>query len=106
MADFGEDVVVSMRKYYWSKKEKSVIKRGAKRKRESSTKQMPPLSHVLWKSDTPDIKQGALDTTTSMGVFVGVNYDSISQLSVILTDKEQELQKTRLDLAAAEEKHE
>ena len=31
--DFGEDVVVSMGKYYWSKKDKAVVKRGAKKAR-------------------------------------------------------------------------
>ena len=41
-----------------------------------------------------------------MGDFAGANYDSISQLSVTLTDKEQELQKAKLDLVAAEGKHE
>ena len=56
-----------------------MIKRGAKRTREGSTKQMPPLGQVLWKIDTPDIKQGALDTTTTMGVFAGANYDYVSQ---------------------------
>ena len=29
IADFGEDAVVSMGKYYWSKKDKVVVKRGA-----------------------------------------------------------------------------
>ena len=31
MADFGEDVVVSMGKYCWRRKDKDVVKRGAKR---------------------------------------------------------------------------
>ena len=43
-----------------------MIRKGAKRKREGSTKQMPPLSQVLWKPDTPDIKKGALDTKAAM----------------------------------------
>ena len=38
MVDFGEDVVVSMGKYYWRKKDKFVVKRGTKRARESSAK--------------------------------------------------------------------
>ena len=33
IADFGEDAVVSFGKYYWSKKHKAVVKRGAKRAR-------------------------------------------------------------------------
>ena len=40
-----------------------------------------------------------------MGDFAGANYNFVSQLSVTLTDKEQELQKNILDLAVAEEKH-
>ena len=82
-----------------------MIKKGAKRTREGSTKQMPALSQVLWKSDTPNIKQGELDTPAAMEDFAGANYDSVSQLSVTLTDTEQELQKSRLDLVAAEAKH-
>ena len=65
---------------------------------------MPSLSQVIWKSDTLDIKQGALDTTAAMGAFAWANYDSVSQLSVTLTDKEHKLQNTRLYLAAAEAK--
>ena len=38
MAYFGDDAVVSMGKYYWSKKDKAVVKKGAKRERETSAK--------------------------------------------------------------------
>ena len=31
MVDFGEDAVVSLGKYFWSRKEKDVIKKGSKR---------------------------------------------------------------------------
>ena len=40
-----------------------------------------------------------------MGSFAGANYDSVSQLNVIFTNKEQELKHTGLDLATAEEKN-
>ena len=83
--------MVSMGKYYWSKKEKYLIKRGAKRTREGSTKHMPAPSQIIWKLDTPDSRQGALDTKGVIGAFAGANYDSVSQLSVTLTNKEQEL---------------
>ena len=49
---------------------------------------MPTLSQVIWKLDTPDSKQGELYTTAAIGDFAGANYDSISQLSVTLIDKE------------------
>ena len=92
--------MVSMGKYYWRKKYKVVVKIGAKRTREGSTKQMPALSQVIWKLDTPDSKQGELDTTAVIGDFAGANYDYVLELSVNLTDKEQELQKDKMDLEA------
>ena len=55
MAYFGEDDVVSMGKYYWRKKDKVVVKRGAKRERESFSKQVPSLNQVIWKSERTDI---------------------------------------------------
>ena len=38
MADFGEDVVVPLGKYFWSRKYKAVMKKGTKRKREGTVK--------------------------------------------------------------------
>ena len=53
------------------------MKRGAKRTREGTTKQMPALSHIIWKLDTPDSKQGALDMIATIGAFARANYDSV-----------------------------
>ena len=41
--DFGEDVVVSMGKYYWSKKDKVVVKRGSKKEIYGSSKHVSAL---------------------------------------------------------------
>ena len=38
MADFGEEVVVSLGQYFWSRKEKVVVKKGSKRSREGTFK--------------------------------------------------------------------
>ena len=76
-----------MGKHYWSKKDKVVVKRGTKRSKESSDKQVPSYNQVIWKSDTTNVQQGELDTTTSMGVFAGANFDSVSQLSLVLGEK-------------------
>ena len=78
MADFGVDVVVSMGKCYWKKKDKAVVKRGAKKAREGSSKQVASLNQVIWKEDTTDIQQGAVDRTIVMGVLAGANCNSIS----------------------------
>ena len=66
ITDFGDDVVVCMGKYYLSKKDKVVMKRGSKRTREGSTKKMPALSQIIWKLYTPDNKKGALDTSANI----------------------------------------
>ena len=83
-----------------------MVNRGAKRAKESSSKQVPTHNQVIWKSDTTDVHQGALDTKTTMGVFAGANFDSVSQLCLVLSDKEKELQKSKLYLAAVEHRHE
>ena len=87
MADFGEDVVLSFGKYYWSKNYKVVVKRGAKRASQSSGINVPTIGEVIWKEDTSDMQQGAVDTTAAMGVFGGANFQCVSQLSLALGEK-------------------
>ena len=78
MVDFVEDDVVSLGKYFWRKKDKSVMKNGTKRMREGTIKKVPALTQVIWKSYSPDTQQGDLYTTGTMGDFAGDNYDSVS----------------------------
>ena len=80
MADFGEDAVVSLGQYFWSSKEREVIKKGTKISREETTKHGLYLDHIIWKRDSYDIRQGSLDIVTAMGAFAGANFDSVSQL--------------------------
>ena len=75
MADFGEDAVVFLGKYFWSKKEKAILKKGSKRIREGTLKHVPTLDQIVWRTDDPNEKQGALDTTATMGAFAGVKYN-------------------------------
>ena len=63
--------MVCMGKYYLNKKHKAMMKRGSKRTREGSTKQMPALSQIIWKLYTPDNKKGALHTSVAIGAFAG-----------------------------------
>ena len=62
MADFGEDVVVSLGKYFWSKKDKEIMKNGVNRTKEGTLKQVPTLNQFFWRTDAPNVKQGPLDT--------------------------------------------
>ena len=71
------------------------MKKGTKRTREGSVKQVPALNKFIWKSYSPDVKQGDLDTIAAMGAFARANFDSVSQLNKDLLDKEQELQKSK-----------
>ena len=70
--------MVSFGKYYWTKKDKAVVKRGAKKAREGLGKHVSALGQVIWKADTSDIQQGSMDTSASMGVFTGANFNSVS----------------------------
>ena len=88
MANFGEDVVVSMGKYFWSKKDKAMMKKGTNRTREGIIKHAPTLNQVIWKSDSHDINQGSLDIIAAMGDFARANFDSISQLNKDILVKE------------------
>ena len=91
MEDFGEDAVVSLGKYFWSKKDKAILKKGSKRTREGTLKHVPAFDQNVWITDAPNEKEGALDTTAAMGVFAGANYNLVSQLTKYLLSKEQEL---------------
>ena len=81
------------------------MQKGTKRMREGTIKQFSALNQVIWKSDSLDIKQGALDIVAAMGDFAGANYDSISQLNKDLLNKEQEQKTIKQDLVTAEACH-
>ena len=78
MEDFGEDVVVSLGEYFWSRKDKVMMKKGTERKREGTVKKVPSLNQVIWKLDSPSITKGDLDTLVSMGDFTGANFGLVS----------------------------
>ena len=77
IAYFGEDGVVCLGKYYWSKKQKAILKKGSKRTREGLLKHVPVLDKIVWKTDAPNEKKGALNTSAAIGAFAGANYNSV-----------------------------
>ena len=99
IANFGEDAVVSFGKYYWSKKDKAVVKRGLKKARHGSGKDVSALGQVIWKADTSNLPQEAMDSVVAMGVFARSNFNTVSQLSLDFGEKEKELDKLKHDLA-------
>ena len=105
MEYFGEDAVVSLGKYFWIKKDKEILKKGSKRTREGTLKHVRGFDQIVWRIDAPNEKQWALDTPAAMGEFAGANYNLVSQLTKGLLSNEQELQKARKDLEAAEAWH-
>ena len=64
-----------------------MVKRGAKRARESSGIKFPTIGELIWRADASDMQQGAVDTAASMGVFAGANFQCVSQLSLALGEK-------------------
>ena len=105
MADFGEDAVISLGKYFLRKKDKAILKKGSKRTREGTLKHVHAFDQIVWRTDAINEKEGALDTTAAMGVFAGDNYNSVSQLTKDIFSEEHELQKERKDLEVAEAHH-
>ena len=51
------------------------MNKGTKRTSEGSVKQVPDLNQLIWKTESSDIKQGALNTATAIGAFASANYD-------------------------------
>ena len=97
--------MVSMGKYFWSKNGKDVVKMGAKKVIQGSGKHVPTLGQVIWKADTSNIPQEAVDAAAAMGVFTGANFSTISQLSLAFGEKEKELEKLKQDLAEEENRY-
>ena len=83
-----------------------MVKRGAKRARQSSGINVPTIGEVIWKADASDMQQGAVDTTASMGVFTGANFQCVSQLSLALGEKQKELEKVKRELVETQQRHE
>ena len=81
------------------------MKKGLKRTREGILKHVPALDKIVWKTDVPNDKQGAVQTTDAIGAFAGANYNSVPQLTKYLFNKEEEQQKARKDLDASEACH-
>ena len=75
MEYFGEYVVVSLGKYFWSSKDKAVVKKGCRISREGTFKHGAVPHHIICKRDSSNTKQEDLDTTTAMGDFTGENFD-------------------------------
>ena len=54
------------------------MKKGSKRTREGTLKHVPAFDQIVWRTDAPNEKEGALGTTAAMGVFAGANYNLVS----------------------------
>ena len=78
---FGDDAAVSLWDYFWSRSKRVVVKKGSKRTREGTLAQGTVPNQVIWKRASTDVKQESLEAATSMGAFVGANYDSMSSLN-------------------------
>ena len=78
---FGDDAVVSLWDYFCSRSKKVVVKKGCKRTREGTLAQGTVPNQVIWKRASTYVKQESLEAATSMGAFVGANYDSMSSLN-------------------------
>ena len=72
---------------------------GSKKAIHGSEKHVSTLGQVIWKADTSNLPQEAVDAAAAMGVFIGDNFNTVSQLSLAFGEKEKELDKLKQDLA-------
>ena len=83
--------MVSLGEYFWSRKEKVVVKKGTKRDREGTLMQGTIPNQVIWKRTSIDVTQEALETTTAMISFAEENYDYVTSLNKEIEVKDQEM---------------
>ena len=65
-----------------------MVKRGSKKARHGSGKYASALGQVIWKADTSNLPQEVVDAATTMGVFAGANFSTVSQLSLAFCERE------------------
>ena len=73
--------------------------------REGMLKHVHALDEIVQKKDARNEKQGAVNTTATIGFFAGANYISVLELTKDLFTKEEELQKVTKDLDASKACH-
>ena len=62
-------------------------------------------NQIIWKRDSTDVKQEALEIVVAMGTFAGSNYDLVALLNKEIQAKEQKLQMFKQGKSWANEHH-
>ena len=93
--DFGEDAIVSLGQYFWSRKEKVVVNNGSKRLREGPFKHGSVPNKIIWKTASTYVKHEALETVAAMQALIGENFYSVSFINKEVEEKEKELQRSK-----------
>ena len=84
--DFGEDGVVVLWDYCFSKKNKEILRRGSKRTREGQVLPRSYPHQVIWKQASDDPQMESTEVNVSMGEFIGANCNSVFVLNQALEE--------------------
>ena len=86
---FGEEFVVVLGDYCFTKRQKAIVKRSSKRSEECQCMEEPISRKIIWNSSSDDPQGGSMEVEATMGYFVGGNYDFVSIVSKFI-DEEKE----------------
>ena len=86
---FGEEAVVVLQYYCFSKKQKSIMKRRSKRSREGQFIIELVSSKIIWKSSSDDPQGEAIEVVAAMGAFARANFHFVYVLNKALDEQKQ-----------------
>ena len=104
--EFDEEIVVSLGEYYYSKPDKSVIKKGKKRGRDQSGMEVSVSKQILWIQQSSDPQVDAVDTATALGAFTGANIHVVSNLNREFDRRKEEITQLKEELEKSKKEHE
>ena len=105
-AEFDEDIAVSLGDYYYSKPDKSVIRKGKKRGRDQSGMEVSVSEKILWTQQSGDPQVDAVDTATALGAFTGANIHAVSNLNREFDKRKEEITQLKEELEKSKREHE
>lgn len=83
--DEGDDAVVSLGDYFFSKSRKGVIKKPSKRPRLEEASSKEPLDQLMvWSITDKDPQKIATKTASVLGAFAGANFATVSDLNATI----------------------
>jgi len=104
--EFDEEIVVSLGEYYYSKPDKSMIRKGKKRGRDQTGMEVSVFEQIIWTQQSGDPQVDAADTAAALGAFIGANIHAISNLNREFDRRKEEITQLKEELEKSKREHE